>query len=85
MISGVGAVGARLTTSTGAWSGAISKISVRWERCTRAGRKCRTVSWSSSHLVPASARGASLRVVVHATGEDDITVQALSHLFPIRW
>ena len=34
LISGVGAVGARLTTSTGVFSGNLTGIQIRWQRCS---------------------------------------------------
>ena len=84
MISGVGAVGARLTASTGAWSGPITAIATRWERCTRTAKSCKTVSRHPNYRVVGADRGKGIRVVVRATGEDGIAVEAHSNLLPIR-
>jgi hypothetical protein len=84
MISGIGAVGARLQTSAGSWSGPVTHIAVRWERCTFGGKKCRTVAGSTTYLVKRADRGKALRVVVRATGEDARTVSARSRLLAIR-
>ena len=84
MISGVGAVGARLAASTGDWSSPITSIAMHWERCTRTGRPCRTVSKSSTYRIVRPDRGKAIRVVVRATGEDGVAVVAASHLLPVR-
>ena len=85
MMSGVGAVGGRLEASTGAWSGPVSSVAIRWERCTRSGLRCRVVARRLPiyHVVAADA-GHSIRVVVRVVGEDDRAVEAASHLLPIR-
>ena len=84
LISGAGAVGARLTASTGVFSGNLTGIQIRWQRCSLAGKACRTVSRGSAYLVARADRGKTLRVVARATGEDGIPVDALSRLLRIR-
>jgi len=84
LISGVGAVGARLTTSTGVFTGNLTGIQIRWERCSLTGKACRTVSHGSAYLVIRADRGKTLRVVARATGEDGIAVDALSGLLRVR-
>jgi Subtilase family len=84
LISGVGAIGARLTTSTGVFSGNLTGIQIRWQRCSLAGTSCKTVSRGSAYLVVRADRGKTLRVVARATGEDGIPVDALSRLLRVR-
>jgi subtilisin family serine protease len=84
LISGVGAVGARLTTSTGVFSGNLTGIQIRWQRCPRIGVACKTVSSGSAYLVVRADRGKRLRVLSRATGEDGIPVNAFSRFLPVR-
>jgi len=84
MISGVGLVGAQLTGSTGAWSGPLTGITLRWERCTKLGRSCKTVGAGSRYRVARADRGRALRIIARAVGEDGISVDAPSHLVVIR-
>ena len=84
MISGVGSVGARLTASSGAWSGSIRAIATRWERCTLTAKNCKTVSRHPNYRVVAADRGKGIHVIVRATGEDGVVVEAHSNLLPIR-
>lgn len=84
MISGVGAVGARLTASPSAWSGPLTKIATRWERCTLAAKRCTVVLRHPNYRVVRADRGKGIRVFARATGEDGIAVEAYSNLLPIR-
>ena len=84
LISGAGAVGARLTASTGAFSGNLTGIQIRWQRCSRRSAACRTVSHGSAYLVVRADRGKRLRVLARATGEDGIPVDAFSRFLPVR-
>ena len=84
MISGVGAVGARLTASTGAWSGPITSIATSGSAAREQGKSCKTVSRHPNYRVVRADRGQGIRVVVRATGEDGIAVEAHSNLLPIR-
>ena len=83
-VSGAPVVKARLTASPGAWSGPLTAISLRWERCTRLGKGCRTVGSGSTYRVKAADRGHGVRSVARATGEDGIAVDAPSHLLLVR-
>ena len=64
--------------------GPITAITTRWERCTRTAKKCKTVSRHPNYRVVGADRGKGIRVVVRATGEDGIAVEAHSNLLPIR-
>jgi hypothetical protein len=84
MISGAPQVKARLTTSAGAWSGPLTAISLRWERCTRLGKGCTTVGKGPTYRLKAADRRRGIRAVARATGEDGIAVDAPSRLLLVR-
>lgn len=84
LISGAGRVGARLTASPGAWSGPLTSIGLRWERCTRLGKGCTTVGRGTTYRVRAADKNRGVRVVSRAVGEDNVGVDAPSHLLLIR-
>ena len=70
--------------STGVFSGNLTAIQIRWQRCSRTAAACKTVSRGSAYLVVRADRGKRLRVLARATGEDGIPVDAFSRFLPVR-
>jgi hypothetical protein len=69
-VTGGARVGSRLRASTGAWYGdRPGRYAFRWERCNRRGRGCATIPGARrrTYVVPSSAAGERLRVVVIAS------------------
>jgi subtilisin family serine protease len=84
-VAGAPVPGGVLTATTGSWSGPVTSLTVRWERCTRSGRACVSVARGKTVLrVRTRDAGKALRLVVRAVGEDDLAVQAASRLVAVR-
>jgi hypothetical protein len=69
-VTGVARVGTRLRASRGVWYGdRPSRFAFRWQRCNRQGRGCATIPGARhrTYVVPSSAAGERLRVVVIAS------------------
>ena len=68
-ISGVAQQGQTLTASTGEWSAGPTEYSYHWVLCNSSGTSCSAVSGvtGSTFLLPASAVGSTVRVVVSAS------------------
>lgn len=84
-MSGIAVPGSRLLMSVGAWSGPLRAVTVRWERCSKTGLRCRVIVRRASfyRVRPADA-GFALRVVVKVTGLDGREVESSSYLRPVR-
>jgi hypothetical protein len=83
-VTGAARVKARLLASTGSWSGPLTSISLRWQRCTTTGKHCKTVAWGSTYRVTKADKGHGIHVVARAVGEDHVGVDAASRLLVIR-
>jgi thermitase len=69
-ISGTAQQGQTLTANAGSWSGSPTGYGYQWQSCDSNGANCAAISGatSSSYLLPSTAVGSTLRVVVTATG-----------------
>lgn len=74
-VSGTAQVGQTLSSSVGTWSGAPTKFTYRWQRCSASGSSCLTIrqATASSYTLTPDDLGSTILAVVTANGPGGAT------------